>query len=52
MPPHRYLHPLKLIYIYIYMLHLYVLMGVNNGNESGSIKKIEKQSNLKVMDLL
>ena len=29
-----------------------VYMEVNNGNKSDSIKRIEKQSNLKVMNLL
>ena len=36
---------IKEIYIYIYM-------GVNNRNESDIMKKIEKQSNSKVMNIL
>ena len=36
------------IYIYIY---IYIYMEVNNGNKSDCIKKIEKQSNPKIMNL-
>ena len=31
---------------------IFIYMEVNNGNESDSMKNIEKQSNLKVMNLL
>ena len=37
------------IYIYIY---IYIHTEVNNGNKSDSMKKIEKQINQKVMNLL
>ena len=39
------------VYIYIY-IYIYIYMEVNNGKESDSIEKIEKQSNPKVMNLL
>ena len=35
-----------------FFIYIYIYIEVNNGNESDSMKKIEKQSNPKVMILL
>ena len=39
------------LYIYIY-IYIYIYMEVNNGKESDSMEKIEKQSSTEIMKLL